>query len=202
MKKKPKRAHTSHFGRCTAEDRAECTVCSDKGKLLCEEAAFSLAKGPRKGPQGKDDRPFTPIPHEALRWNLGRDFDGVHRTYVYLVSWTTEHTNLVYKSAENLAIGRGITVKSLYEHLRTLVDLKLISKVPRMDVYERSRKGQEAYYVLPLPKWVVEIAELSEELTNNRLSASELAQVNRALKSRRKVVLLYLKNRRDSRSKK
>lgn len=158
-KRKNKAPGITHFGRCTPAQRAKCQICSPEGKELCASMRRSMTRDPRRRLKGKDDRDYTPIPHESLRWSLGSRYDYLRVTYAHLLSWTTDNSNLVYRSVKSLAIERNISLGSYYKHLSLLKKLELIEILPRAHVARYGRNDEYAVYLLPLPRWVNNIVE-------------------------------------------
>ena len=196
MKIKKKKDHTqesrkkpykSHFGRCTPEEREECTACTAEGKKACAAAAaeYDETRGPRKGPKDIDPRKFTPIPNEAVRWSLGPRHDYLQSSYTFLISWTTPHTNLVYQPIKALAAQRDVSEGTFYRHLLELEKLGLIKFYQRKDVFDGNpHHAERAVYVLPLPSWVSEIDGLLEEiatLSKTKLKRAKIAKRDKAI---------------------
>ena len=188
----------SKFGTCTPEERRNCPHCTPKGKQLCKAAAKKLKPGrsPRREKAG-DDRPFTPATHEAIRWHLpGRD--GLRLTYIFLLSHTSSHSNLIYWAGHRIAERRGVKLNTFREHIRDLKKLKLVETMPRKDVWRGAKVGEEAFYLLPLPKWVTQMNELQDTISNNNITDAVRKNRRKQLEQLQNELLKKLKSPRSS----
>ncbi len=180
-----KSAYDNKFGRCSSPERKACLACDAEGKRAClrmkklmAEAAANQ-RSPIKEPGSKGDRrPYISRPHQGLRLYLTPHLDGMMRTYDYLVSWLKAGANGSYliasRTAAQHARARGLSKKVWHTHIRQLKALDLIDTIPRRHVAPSDVVGAEAYVVLPLPDWVVELAKTLHHLGQLKKTETKL----------------------------
>ncbi len=172
VKRKPRRAEKApnecKFARCTEEERAACTFCpSAIGRNLCRLAAkeWSAETSPRVRHLTGAEKDYTQTPNSVSRWSLGPKYDGVWRTFNYLVSWTRDGTDLVHqRTARQFAAGRDLDENQFYKHITILEALGFLKKLPRHEVTGKSARGDEYSYLLRRPEWATQVADLLDQL--------------------------------------